>query len=380
MGNKTIVGEGENSKEATAQRRRTQRFIEEVEARGGYKKIYQAEHTNIIIQQQHISLDNFYKLFERMVDGGGLFAKPVLLSAILRDMAYPADCLFQDNNIPLSSTTLELGPGVANELKNIMCEAFQEISKKTPHQASFMKRILGANCILTRAKEFREKDYLKAINYLFYQYSIFDHRLYPHSQSRDIEQVDKLCKYCMEYNSVVSGSLLTLAFLLYEINKISNSLLYFTTLCRKRPEARRPLIEGFLFKDNLSETDVRHHLSFIQKSFEKVVNKYFDSELIKLNNGTIMKLEEKLSLTNTNVIQCLQYAEKCLEKIINFEIKAGVKSSSGRGMIDFQFDMLVGLNPKISPHFRVIFDTSLNDDLKYLSTYLTNFYDSSFVM
>jgi len=96
--------EGPLSQEMKAQKHRTLQFIEEVKTRGGFKKLYHAEHTNKIINQQNISLDNFYKLFERMVDGAGLFGNPVLLSAVLKDIAYPADCLFQDDNIHQSST------------------------------------------------------------------------------------------------------------------------------------------------------------------------------------------------------------------------------------------------------------------------------------
>ncbi len=58
-------------------------------------------------------------------------------------------------------------------------------------------------------------------------------------------------------------------------------------------------------------------------------------------------------------------------------METGVKSSSGPSMTDYQFDKLVGLNPKLSTRLTVSFDSKLKEDFKYLTDCLIHFFDSN---
>ena len=72
MPRNTIKEGVQSSEEWLLFQRRTEAFIAEIIARGGYKRLYFLKHTNKVAKDQNITLVNFYKLLKRMADGIGL--------------------------------------------------------------------------------------------------------------------------------------------------------------------------------------------------------------------------------------------------------------------------------------------------------------------
>ena len=162
---------------------RTEQFIEEVKIRGGINNLYKKEHTNNIVKLQGVTIENFYKLFKRMLNGTGLYSNPILLSAVLKDMAYSADLLF---GCPFSQSNHlldKLSPSVSMELRDIISTAFQQMSKKPYRQLGLKKRIKAAISVLSIVKMIQQNNNFSfSLQFLFFSYSSMDTRLYPHSQ------------------------------------------------------------------------------------------------------------------------------------------------------------------------------------------------------
>jgi hypothetical protein len=365
------------SKEQDDLKRRAEAFLDEIKARGGFKRLYSAEHTNEIARQQGIELGYFYKLLNCMPKGSGLYRKPALLSAVLKDTAYPAELLFMDTADPPAPVTLnKLGPGVAREIQEIVANAFQQIAKKPPRQVGLRRMISTAFSILSIAKLLQQKnDYQLAFQYLFYSFSSQDLKSFPHSRTKDIEAVDKLCKHCIRYNSEDGGSLLTLSYLLYAIYKIGNSLIWVTERSKTLPPAKIPMINGIDFKDNLSSSAFRSYLHTIPELFNEITRKYLEGKYKEVTDTDeyVINCYRYPPLSNTTISQCIKYAQECLEKMITFNITIGTESLSGPNFEDYGFDTIVGLDPKITPRFTVKFDASLLDDFKLLDENLKNF-------
>jgi hypothetical protein len=328
-------------------------FLDEIKSRTTFKKLYMSEHTHRVCKNLGITSQYLPKLFERMLDGKGLFCQPVLLGAVLTDMSYPADRLFVSNRSPLTAEFV-LGPGTAQEIQRIISSAIAT-TEKPIRQLGIRKRIWAGYTILFSAKNFlQNKNYEGALFVLFFMYSVSNLALYPHGRSQAMKSIDLLAKYLLQpldgEQSKLVGSVLILSYLIFEISRLSYSFIHCTKNCKNRAYELWPLIIGFKNNDSdfLSETT-------------QMVNK-IDSIFFEI----VQKITSKETLPSFIIpVNTLKASIDLLEKLLDFKLYTSDKEK--KNIIDSLFNYFIQKKEMIDCHFCIegdnlteLFDKTIN--------------------
>lgn len=344
-------------------RARTERFLDELKARGTYKKIYENGHTYVVVQAFQISYESFYKQLERMKDGKGLYGNPILLSAVLHDTSYPASILFGDETDHRSiEANFVLGPGTAQEIQRIVANAILN-TEKPMRQLGIKRRINAAFTVLFIAKIFQaNKNYGDAINTIFLSYSISSLSLYPHGRVKSMASIDKLAKYHLnalnEEQRKLVGSVLVLAFLIFEIARMSYSLLAITNKCRNRAKELQPDIIGFIYDGGEASGEIRKKVDHIDSLFANIVGKITEGDRLP-----------SFQIPENNLIASISL----LENLLSFKFTTPNDDFNDEEMKDFIFKSVINLNEKYSYHMFIMADNDLYQKYDELILRLTAF-------
>ncbi|WP_010260619.1 hypothetical protein [Treponema primitia] len=256
---------------------RTERFLDELQIRhSSFKKLYENGHTHEVVKTFGISYGAFYKLIERMPGGGGLYNNPILLRAVLHDAGYPANYLFETEDEKPLKAELVLGPGTADEVRRIVSEAVRNSYIKPMRQLGIKRRINAAFVVLTITQILRKNEnYANAICILFFSYSKSNLASYPHGRIKSIDAIDNLIRFhFLNWSSeqyTLLGSVLVLAYLLFEIARITYSLLTYTEKSKNKQEELQPEILGFVFDNENTKRNIRSKIVSIEDTFSSVI-------------------------------------------------------------------------------------------------------------
>jgi hypothetical protein len=336
------------SSENAGLKARTQRFLDEIKARGTYKKIYEAGHTYAMVKSLNITYLYFCKLLERMNEGKGLYSNPLLLRAVLHDTGYPPGLLFgEEADYKPIEANLVLGPGTAQEIQRIIAHAVLN-AEKPMRQLGIKRRINAAFTVLFIAKSFQmEQNYNDAIKILFLSYSISHLSLYPHGRVRAMKSIDALAKYHLnaldEQQEKLLGSVLVLAFIIFEIARMTYSLLAITERCRNLAEDLQPNIIGFMYENNEYPGKIKEMVKNIDEQFSSIVRQATAGD--RLPSFVIPKYTLNSSI-------------ELLEKLLSFEVTTQSDNSKDE-LKDFIFRSVINLDIKNHYHISV----KVNNDL-----------------
>jgi hypothetical protein len=324
---------------------RVEIFLGEIHARYPYKKLYDNGHTNAIVRKQKINFSYFQRLFSRMREGKGLFCNPALLGAVLYDMNYPADMLFCNNRKPLTAEFV-LGPGTAKEIQGIIAKAVNVVEKPL-HQLGIKKRISAAFSVLMMARFFQNNEnYENAMIFLFFQYSISNLSLYPHGRIKSIESIDNLAKFHFTTldNSQLKlvGSVLVLAYLLFEISRISFSLIKYSNICKNKAVEIWPTIIGFKYDNEKYQNEINCKVIEINNIFSEITGKITSKE-------TLPSFDIPKNTIQTSI--------NLLEKLLDFKISN--YNNNVMDMKELAFNNLINKNRNVIYHFYTVADNNL---------------------
>jgi hypothetical protein len=285
-------------------------------------------------------------MLERMPSGKGLYTHPILLRAVLLDAGYPANALFEaDDDTPLKAEMV-LGQGTAEEIRRIIAETIRA-TERPMRQVGIKRRISAAFTVLFCARSFHTtKKYEDALTTLFFSYSLSNLGLYPHGRIRSMQSIDWLAKYQIkslnEEQRKLLGSVLVLAFLIFEIERITYSLLAYTEKCKNRPEEVLPEVIGFIFEDKDSQSSIRHNLITIDSIFTDIVKIIIASDI----------LPEFQIPENT-----LKYSIELLERLLSFKFKENESNDSD--FMTLIFNNIINLHTKYQYHLYVKIDSNI---------------------
>ena len=354
---KKIVGIKNDAEKAFS--RRVEAFLGEIKVSFPHNLLYACEHTSDEVKREEISLPYFRKLLERMKKGGGLFCKPILLGAVLRDTGYPPERLFLDSN-NASQTELVLSPGLSQAMKNIVTEAILE-TKRPSRQLGIKKRLEAAMVVLFAATNIHQKkNYEDVFFLLFLTYSNTHRKLYPHGRKNAMRAIDNLAKAHISSMSPEQnrkmGSVLLLGFLLFEIERIGNTFISAAGKYRKSTSQTKPEIMGFVYSQDVTVSALVKLLNKIDSLFLKITeittNNIFFSDF-KIPNKT---LDESVLV---------------LKKLLSLKIE--INSPESFTFADYFFACLIGLNPEVKPNYYSEADNELIEQLAKIAEYLQLF-------
>ena len=339
--------------------KRIEAFLGEIRVSFPHNLLYTCKHTSDEVKREGISLSYFRKLLERMKEGRGLFCKPILLSAVLRDTGYPPEKLFLDSNKP-TQTELVLSPGLSQAMKNIVSEAILE-TKRPSRQLGIKKRLEAAMVVLFAATTIHHnKNYEDVFFLLFLTYSNTHRKLYPHGRKNAMRAIDNLAKAHIssmspEQNKKM-GSVLLLGFLLFEIERIGYSFVSAEGKYRKATPQSKPEIMGFVYSQDVTAS-----------ALVKLLNK-IDSLFLAITEITTNNI---FSVGFNIPNKTLEESINALNKILSLKIE--IDSPKSFTFSNYFFDCLTGLNPEEKPHYYSEADNELIQQLAKIAEYLQLF-------
>lgn len=203
------------------------RFLASLHDSIGFNKLYAEGQTHELVETRSLSLGGFYKLLERMREGGGLYRDPVLLSAVLADTGISADSLFQSSR----KSSEKVSISALTEQGNSTIGQGNDDSEKQSRRGSLKVRLRSALNIVYLVQALRLKDsFDQAYLLLYINYSRLRPGAYPHFRARPfLRPLDILLSMYRENNSFTSmqqeriGRLITLAYIQNEIAIISRA-------------------------------------------------------------------------------------------------------------------------------------------------------------
>jgi hypothetical protein len=255
-------------------RERAERFLAVLHASISIKKLYAEGQTHEIVKARGLSLGAFYKQLERMLEGGGLYRDPVLLSAVLSDTGISVESLFHRSRNTTEQTTSSDLPEQDMSVQNVADQAKGGLQKPL-RRTSLKVRLRSALNIVYLIQALRSNDsYEHAYLSLYLNYSRLKPGAYPHFRARSfLQPLDSLLSMYINNPSSTSmqqeriGRLITLAYILREIEALSRAYYRNTLIYKHNIGSTSLMLLRFEF-ENTSETSFFNALNNVPTRFK----------------------------------------------------------------------------------------------------------------